>query len=259
MVRGRHRALPALHADAVVRGRLDVSQAAWTRTTSALSFSPARLGFWSWSRTSAAVVMAPILQGSRVMRSRAFPVRLRRALARSARGRAPAVRELRSVLPWGCPSLARTDLSRQDPTPTERHTPSRQRCFRQPQPPRCLPLVRNLTALKQRCRTEVRSVVETCGRLSAWWPVPNARERTAASRPRRWGPGRRCTNPPDCRRTKRVNRHERSSAPRRLCRPHLDRSCGCGYGPDCLRLGSCPAAADPHRRQGSSPRPCGRQ
>jgi hypothetical protein len=32
MVRGRHRALPALHADAVVRGRLDVSQAAWTRS-----------------------------------------------------------------------------------------------------------------------------------------------------------------------------------------------------------------------------------
>jgi hypothetical protein len=32
MVRGRHRALPALHADAVVRGRLDASQAAWTRS-----------------------------------------------------------------------------------------------------------------------------------------------------------------------------------------------------------------------------------
>ena len=46
------------------------------------------------------MVMAPILPGSRVMRSRAFPVRLRRALARSARGRARAARELRSVLPW---------------------------------------------------------------------------------------------------------------------------------------------------------------
>jgi hypothetical protein len=31
MVRGRHRALPALHADAVVRSRLGVSQAAWSR------------------------------------------------------------------------------------------------------------------------------------------------------------------------------------------------------------------------------------
>ena len=78
MVRGRHRALPALHADAVVRGRLDVSQAAWTRSrwTYLLDrneldherfearpdhvgsvLQSARLGFWSWSRTSAAVVM----------------------------------------------------------------------------------------------------------------------------------------------------------------------------------------------------------
>jgi hypothetical protein len=112
MVRGRHRALPALHADAVVRDRLDVTQAAWTRSrwTYLLDrneldherfearpdhvgsvLQSARLGFWSWSRTSAAAVMAPILQGSRVMRSRAFPVRLRRALARSALGTARAL------------------------------------------------------------------------------------------------------------------------------------------------------------------------
>ena len=32
MVRGRHQALPALHADALVQDRLDVSQAAWTRS-----------------------------------------------------------------------------------------------------------------------------------------------------------------------------------------------------------------------------------
>lgn len=140
------------------------------RTTSALSFSPARLGFWSWSRTSAAVVMAPILQGSRVMRWRAFPVRLRRALARSARGRARAGRELRSVLPWGCLSLARTDLSRQDPTPTQRHAPSRQRCFRQPQPPRGLPLVRKPHCTQAEMHDIFPNLVET----------PTLRARSAA-------------------------------------------------------------------------------